>query len=109
MDFPITRERLQNYTKNEAVLVERKQRLEKVIQTICKEVEQCVLRNNDTKYIYRITNDIQGSLRATNGYGNRMPQPTSILEDVLDKLKELFLNCIIQVDPLKTYIIIDWS
>jgi hypothetical protein len=109
MNFPITREKLQNYIKNEAVFVERKQRLEKVIQTICKEVEQNVLRNNDTKYIYRITNDIQGSLRASNSSGNRMPQPTSILEDVLDTLKKLFLDCIIQVDPLKTYIIIDWS
>jgi hypothetical protein len=109
MNFPITRERLQNYIHNEAVLMERKQRLEKIIQTICKEVEEKVLRTKDTKYIYRITHDIQGSLRASNGYGNRMPQPTSILEDVLDKLKELFLDCIIQVDPLKTYIIIDWS
>jgi hypothetical protein len=57
----------------------------------------------------KTADNINGILRATNGYGNRMPQPTSILEDVLDKLKELFLDCIIQVDPLKTYIIIDWS
>ena len=107
MNFPITRERLQNYLQDEVFLVERKERLERVIQKICKNVELTLLKTTNKFYVFNITADIFGSMRYQ--IENKMPQPTSILDEVMDRLKELFIDCKIQVDTLNGYILIDWS
>jgi hypothetical protein len=109
MEFPISRERLQNYKVNEAVLVETKQRVLKEIQEICKDVERIVLTTNDRKYVYRITPDIKyPNLRMTIGTVT-FPQPVSCVNELLVCIKNTFPDSNVIVDPLETYIIIDWS
>lgn len=106
MEFPITKERLQNYRTHEAVAVETKQRVAKELQTICKEVETKVITTTERKYIYRIPSHvIRPSFRQTP----MLPQPKNILEELLTSIKNTFPDSTITIDPLQTYIIIDWS
>jgi len=109
MEFPITRERLQKYRVNEAVLVENKQRVLKEIQVICKDVERIVLTTYESKYIYRIPNVVKnGELRLSN-IPLTCVQPLGILKELVVAIKNTFPDSNIMVDPLETYIVIDWS
>jgi len=108
MEFPISRKRLQNYRVNEAVSVETKQRVLKEIQQICKDVERTVISTNDTKYVYRITHDVKGGfLRMTTDV--RLANAGGIIKELLVAIKQAFPDCNIILDPLETYIVIDWS
>jgi hypothetical protein len=108
MEFPISRQRLQNYRVNEAVLVESKQRVLKEIQQICKDVEKTVLTTNDTKYVYRIPNDVKGGfLRQTTEV--RLAQAGGIIKELLLAIQNTFPDSTVVVDPLETYVLIDWS
>lgn len=108
MEFPISRERLQNYRVNEAVVVETKQRVLKEIQNICKDVERTVLSTNYTKYVYRISHEVKGGfLRQTTSV--MLPQSGGIIKELLHALKIKFPDSNIILDPLETYIVIDWS
>ena len=109
MEFPISRARLQNYRVNEAISVETKQRVLKEIQQICKDVERIVLTTDDSKYVYRISSEVKyPNLRPTNG-GVRLVEPVSCLKELLVAIKNTFPDSNVIVDPLETYIIIDWS
>jgi hypothetical protein len=108
MEFPITRERLQKYRANEAVLVETKQRVSKEIQEISKGVERTVLTTNERKYIYRISSLVRyGRLRETTDV--RLGNPDDILKELLVAIKNTFPDSMVVVDPLESYILIDWS
>ena len=109
MEFPITRERLQKYRVNEAVLVETKQRVLKEIQVICKDVERTVLSTYENKYIYRIPYFVKnGELRPSNGLNNGI-NAAGFLKELVVAINNTFPDCNVMVDPLETYILIDWS
>ena len=109
MEFPITRERLKNYRANEAVSVETKQRVLKEVQEICRDVERTVLTTDDSKYVYRISHEVKGGyLRPGNSPISRV-QSVGILNEVLAAIKNTFPDSMVVVDPLETYILIDWS
>ena len=109
MEFPISRERLQNYRANEAVSTETKQRVSKEIQKICNDIEKKVLTTDERKYIYRIAEVVK--------YGELMPMnsqvslfhPMGFLKELLVAIKQAFPDSNIVLDPLETYIVIDWS
>jgi hypothetical protein len=106
MEFPISRERLQNYKLHEALSVENKQRVLREIQTICKDVEYTVLNTNERKFVYRISGDIKNP----NLYKSRLNQSVNVLKELLvAEIRKKFPDCTVIVDPLETYIIIDWS
>lgn len=106
MEFPITRARLLNYRTNAAVSVETKQRVLKEVQQICKDIERTVLTTNDTKYIYRIPGHVkEGEIRPQNSGVNLV----AILKEVVKEVEDKFPDSTVVVDPLKTYILIDWS
>ena len=105
MEFPITRERLQNYRANEAVANHTKQRVLKELNMICKSVEARVL-NNERKYVYEIRSEIKHPLLPCNG-GFQLN--AHILKELLEAIKTSFPDCSILIDPLETYILIDWS
>ena len=108
MEYPITRERLQKYRANEAVSVETKQRVLKEVQDICKQVEKTVLTTNERKYIYRISSLVRyGQLRQTTDV--RLGNPDDILKELLVAIQDRFPDSTVIVDPLQTYILIDWS
>ena len=98
MKFPITRETLQAFDPI-------KEREDKIItdclDSLCKNFEQSICMNYlNKKFIY---NNIS-YLQRTNEINSEKRFPRFI-----DKLKEIFIGCNIILDPLNTYIIIDWS
>ena len=109
MEFPISRERLQKYKENEAVIAEIKQRISKEIKQICKDVEIKVLTTNERKYIYRISGSVKhGEIRPQIS-GVNVVNSAPCLEPLLGAIIQTFPDCTITIDPLDTYIIIDWS
>ena len=46
-------------------------------------------------------------IRYDNGFTANECNQT--IDRIIDGLKELFPDCLIQIDPLKTYILIDWN
>jgi hypothetical protein len=109
MEFPITRERLQLYRVNEAVLVETRQRVLKEIQQICKDVEKTVLTTNETKYIYRIPSHVKHGITRPNNSGVIVVHGVGILKELVTAIQNTFPDSTVVVDPLETYILIDWS
>jgi len=108
MEFPITRERLLTYRTHEAVLVETKQRVLNEVQQICKDVERTVLTTNDTKYVYNIPKHVKHPDGRITAEG-RVVQRDSIFKELLAEIKDRFPDSTVIVDPLETYILIDWS
>uniref|UniRef100_A0A6C0EQX9 Uncharacterized protein n=1 Tax=viral metagenome TaxID=1070528 RepID=A0A6C0EQX9_9ZZZZ len=108
MEFPISRDRLRNYKLSEAVYVETRQRVMKEIQQICKDIERIVLNTNEHKYIYRIPVYVKNpNLRLNNDI--KLTNPSSIINRIIIELQNTFPDSAIVIDPLETYIIIDWS
>jgi len=125
MEFPISRERLQNYKAKEAEAVERKKRISVEIKTICRDVEIKVLSTNEHRYVYRLNDNTRNApLQPMNSQmyllNNGLLQPMSpqmyfsnqkvlFVKELLEAIKNTFPDCTITIDPLETYIIIDWS
>jgi len=111
MEFPITRERLQNYKANEADYAQVKQNLSKEMKEICRDVEKTVLTTNARKYVYKNVGivkymRIQSKMSIGGGEPYRL---YNCLNELLEAIKTTFPDCTITIDPLETYIIIDWS
>ena len=109
MKFPITRESLQafNYAKAQADIIEEEiqKRLTLTLDQICEEFKQSMPQNSkEKKFVWRQIN----SIRQFNipGFNSKMDE---YLPRFIEKLKETFIGCDIIIDPLKTYLIIDWS
>ena len=101
MKFPITRERLQafDYAKEQAELLEEEfqKQLKAHLDGMCQQFKQEMISNSkEKKFVWR--------LRGSGSYQGRDYIPIFI-----NKLKEVFIGCDIITDPLKTYLIIDWS
>jgi hypothetical protein len=93
MEFPISRKRLQEYRLHEAAVAEKRLRVSGEIKRICNDVEHIVSRNyeqDEQKYVYHI-------------------RYRDILKELLSAIVTKFLDSRIVVDPLETYILIDWS
>jgi len=110
MKFPITRECLQafdNIKEQEELREEEIQkRFAQILDQLCKEFKQSMSSNSkEKKFVWRQLNLI----RQFNISGYGLSKAEDYLPRFIDKLKELFIGCDIIVDPLKTYIIIDWS
>ena len=98
MKFPITRESLQafDYVKDREELQEEEiqKRLTQTLEILCNHFKQTMLSNSkEKKYVWRQLSSVNHT---------HVPQ-------FIDKLKEIFIGCDISIDPLKTYLIIDWS
>jgi hypothetical protein len=109
MKFPITREDLQAFDYARELEEQRKDEVQKqlaqILEQLCKEFKQGMLTNSKEKrFIWR---QLYLVVQA-NGSG-RMQSIDDYLTQFIDKLKEVFVDCDIIVDPLKTYLIIDWS
>lgn len=112
MEFPITRERLQNYKNGEAKEREITKRVNEMIHHICNQIETTVLTTSEKRCIYSLKgklayNLIFNCLMIENN-GIQLP-PNGLLPQLVEALKEKCVGCDIIVDPLNTYIIIDWS
>jgi hypothetical protein len=110
MQLPITRNKLQAYnpfTEDEELL---KQKIDTyitaTIDALCKDLMQN-MRNNykEKKYVWRNL----ASIRQVHIQLGLPRAPEDYLPIFIEKLKAIFLDCDIIIDPLKTYLIIDWS
>ena len=158
MQFPITREGLQNFNREAAQKEKDKQQrydfYNSLIKHICNDIEKMmmsiqILPHNsadymrhermlkDKQYIWKdigilghystfihhskITkssnpNPIEYYNNPNNptirNFGHTLPQQQEFnqsLPEFIEILKETFIGCDIIIDPLKTYLIIDWS
>jgi hypothetical protein len=121
MKFPITREALQAFdltTYIEELKEEALQRsITHTVDQICKEFKQSMSRLSDNscmttkKFVWTKLQNCQTPYYNISGI-NRMFNIIDIdayVSQLIEKLKEVFIGCDIITDPLKTYIIIDWS
>jgi hypothetical protein len=113
MKFPITRESLQAFDQ-EKENAEKKEEyiqymLDADIKAICNQLANGMSQySRDKKFVWReITNSRRSSIYQP---GNSYYIPIDeYLPRIIEKLKCTFINCDVISDPLKTYIIIDWS
>jgi hypothetical protein len=101
MKFPITRESLQefDYAKDQEELKEEEiqKRFTLILDGLCKEFKQTMPSNSkEKKFVWR-------------GLNNITINSAKYVPIFIDKVKEVFIGCDIIIDPLKTYLIIDWS
>jgi hypothetical protein len=110
MKFPITRESLQAFDPAK----EREELKEEEIQKsftqnldgLCKEFKQNIQSySKEKRFVWRNLHAIR------NLYLSGFSQGTTdeYLPRFIEKVKETFIDCDIIIDPLKTYLIIDWS
>jgi hypothetical protein len=110
MKFPITRESLQAFDpakereelKEEAI----QKNFNQLLDIICNEFKRNMHTNSkEKKYVWRNLH------LARNLHLSGFSQGTTdeYLPRFIEKLKETFIGCDIIIDPLKTYLIIDWS
>jgi hypothetical protein len=117
MKFPITRESLQAFD----YLTEQKEKLEEEIQKsftqmvdiICREFQQTMQSNSTEKrFVWRnlhLVRNLHINVRFPVGSTCNTMNIDAYLPRFIEKLKETFIGCDIIIDPLKTYLIIDWS
>ena len=112
MKFPITRESLQafDYAKDQAELKEEEiqKQLTLSLDRLCKEFKQTMPSNSkEKKFVWC------SGLRDITVISRFHPDSNLSKKDYIpifiDKVKEVFIGCDIIIDPLKTYLIIDWS
>jgi hypothetical protein len=109
MKFPVTRESLQafDYAKEREELIEEEMQkdFKAMIDRLCAEFERSMLSNLQHKsFVWREL----GKIRQYRIGGSHSEMDT-YLPRFIEKLKEVFIGCDIIMDPLKTYLIIDWS
>jgi len=110
MKFPITRESLQafDYAKEQEELKEEElqKRIEIVLENLCETFKMNIRSNSQQKKFVWQLNYFNTISIPKSKFGYRLDE---YLPQFIDKLKEIFIGCDIIIDPLKTYLIIDWS
>lgn len=113
MEFPISRDRLQRYREKEAAIVDVKRKVDYELHKIHREVEKQVLdsvRAKDMRYVYRISDAVRTPfVWPYNSQQNYTVQTYKILDYLVQEVKVSFPDSRVVVDPLETYILIDWS
>ena len=117
MKFPITRETLQafDYAKEQEELFE--EQVDKLhnetLHNICNQFKIYMNSNSKEKrFIWRDVNRLitmHISLPMRVGHMVTSSKIDLYLPKFIKKLEETFIGCDIIIDPLKTYLIIDWS
>jgi len=121
MKFPITREELQSYNYSSIMQQRTEENINKkiteTIQNICDDFERNLPNTvNEKKFVWYWGkgNGIDKIIQYSYGqYG--LSDPTTIKtyteitkKSFMKRLRELFIGCTILMNPLQTYIIIDW-
>ena len=109
MKFPITRETLQtfDYSKEQQELMEEEiqKQLTLFLDLLCNVFRQEMQLNSIRK---KFTWSLTHSIWIMN-QEHRNPLLPDTIPLFIDKLKEVFIGCDISTDPLKTFLMIDWS
>jgi len=110
MKFPVTRESLQayDYAKEQEELKEEQtqKNFKLILDSICKEFTQSMPQNSkEKKFVWRNIHIIRNIMAGQGRYS----KTDDYLPRFIGKLKEIFIGCDIIIDPLQTYLIINWS
>ena len=107
MEFPITRERLQNF-QEEYKEFQNEKFISKVVESVTYKIfEMAGLQNGINP-----TRMLQVMIRQLNdqkNYGMLFGLFTDYIPQIINKLQERFPGTTITLDPMKTYLYIDWS
>ena len=105
MKFPITRESLQAFDYARDYQEEQEEKNQKILmetlERLCKHFKQIMHENSKEKRFVWKQLDSVGYLMST--------RKAEYFPQFIEKLKEIFIGCDIIIDPLETYLIIDWS
>jgi len=109
MKFPITREILQAYDHAKEQEEVREDEIQKtltlIVNGICAECKKNMLEySKEKRFVWRGIQHVR-QLHFQR-YKFTMDE---YLPQFIEKLQESFIGCDIIIDPLKTYLIIDWS
>ena len=118
MKFPITRKDLQSFDidkdreelKEEAIQL----KITQIVEQICKEFKQSIYRHDGScrhikKFVWHKLQDTNMNHFNILGVMYEIKKLDTFIPQLIDKLREVFIGCDIIIDPLQTYIIIDWS
>jgi hypothetical protein len=106
MEFPITKNRLQNITDElNRLSIEKyiSEIIEYLTNQIIKEASRQTMLNNKNLHIPI------NSINVEQPENCRRPMILEYIPKILNKLQERFPDTIICLDPMKTYFFIDWS
>jgi len=109
MKFPITRKTLQAFDYEKEQEDKKDQEFQKtlklLIDQLCEDFQKMMPSiSHEKKFVW--TNLIQITMM---NHQVKNSTKKDYLPIFIDKVKELFIGCNIIIDPLNTYIIIDWS
>jgi hypothetical protein len=113
MKFPITREELQSFDhiKARADLQEEaiQKRFALILEQLCNEFKASMPSNSTEKrFVWRQFRNIT-EFQLVRHYNLNSSISEDRLSQFIEKLKAIFIGCDIIIDPLQTYLIIDWS
>lgn len=118
MKFPITRESLQTFTREKENEEMNKEMIEKQIildlDKFRKDFKDYMIGYQSDMMGHQIGKDKKFVFHLGIGGGGRLINSNIITRDeyfniLCERVKELFIGCDFIIDPLKTYMIIDWS
>jgi len=128
MKFPITKEELQKFDYSLEMKQKREKdvdtKIEEILQNLCQDFEKSIQTSSrEKRFIWRQENkkgehgvftDIFYFIHYYNNNDGSFHDDKDTLFDskkkyLIEKIRKLFIGCDIIIDPLHTYIIIDWS
>ena len=109
MKFPITRKTLQAFDYDKEQEDKKEQEFQKtlklLIDQLCEDFQKAMPSSSiEKKFVWHNLCQI-----TMMNHEARRSTKKDYIPIFIDKVKELFIGCNIIIDPLKTYIIIDWS
>lgn len=107
MEFPITREQLQNYSSYYES-VAKKRHLEFIASDVYMGLQQAAMQKGNMRFSYS-TQQHKLQYYSTINSNSLADYRYLSVEEVMEFLREKFIGCDIITDPLKSYILIDWS
>lgn len=112
MKFPITREELQSFDHIKARLDLKEEEIQKslasILEQLCNEFKESMPSNSiEKRFVWRQLNNIKRL--QVKDYEGKCSPVSFPLPQFIEKLKAIFIGCDIIIDPLQTYLIIDWS
>lgn len=109
MEFPNSKDRLDNYCIHELSKYDTLERITDITGDICRNVEKVVTTTNNKHYNYRINKDnLYGSF-VTFKNTVSLAKKDYVLNKLIHEIRMLFPESRVILDPTNTYILIDWS
>jgi hypothetical protein len=117
MKFPITRESLQAFDSSKDAEELFEEEIQKhhnaILDSICFKFKRDIeLNSKERRFVWRELHTLRIIYKTIDlGVGSTCKKINidHYLPRFIEKLNETFIGCDIIVDPLKTYLIIDWS